>query len=224
MRKLLLLTILACGFASSVTAQVYKWKDDDGRTHYSNLQPPAFAKILEQKKLGDSDENNLSPLTINKIAKKNTILLYISAACGDPCVKAQALLDQRGVTYSLKNTDKDKKAIKNPADLERLPILIAGNQPAYKGLVENDWQHLIDNLGYAKRKFTESGNPASSVSTRPVSTLKPTASKFKCDGRTYCSQMTSCDEAIFFLNNCPGVKMDGGKQDGMPCERQWCGR
>jgi hypothetical protein len=45
--------------------------------------------------------------------------------------------------------------------------------------------------------------------------------KFKCDGRIYCSQMTSCEEATFFLKNCPGVKMDGDR-DGVPCEKQWC--
>lgn len=47
--------------------------------------------------------------------------------------------------------------------------------------------------------------------------------RFHCDGRVYCSQMTSCEEAIYFLRNCPGVKMDG-EGDGVPCERQWCGR
>jgi len=46
-------------------------------------------------------------------------------------------------------------------------------------------------------------------------------SNFKCDGRIYCSQMGSCKEATFFLNNCPGVKMDGNN-DGVPCEKQWC--
>jgi hypothetical protein len=45
---------------------------------------------------------------------------------------------------------------------------------------------------------------------------------FRCDGRTYCSQMTSCEEATWFLQNCPGVKMDR-EGDGVPCERQWCG-
>ncbi len=50
---------------------------------------------------------------------------------------------------------------------------------------------------------------------------------FHCDGRKYCSEMTSCDEAKYFLANCPGVKMDGrgggpGPGDGVPCERQWC--
>lgn len=43
-----------------------------------------------------------------------------------------------------------------------------------------------------------------------------TRSPYHCDGRVYCSQMTSRDEAEFFLANCPGVKMDGG-DDGVPC-------
>ena len=38
---------------------------------------------------------------------------------------------------------------------------------------------------------------------------------FTCDGRQYCSQMTSRAEAVFFINNCPNTKMDG---DGKPCE------
>lgn len=45
--------------------------------------------------------------------------------------------------------------------------------------------------------------------------------KYTCDGRTHCSQMTSCEEATFFLRNCPGTKMDGDG-DGIPCERQFC--
>jgi len=46
-------------------------------------------------------------------------------------------------------------------------------------------------------------------------------SVYECDGRTHCSQMTSCAEATWFLQHCPGTKMDGNN-DGVPCERQWC--
>lgn len=46
--------------------------------------------------------------------------------------------------------------------------------------------------------------------------------RFACDGRTHCSQMTSCAEAEYFLRHCPGVEMDGNN-DGEPCESQWCG-
>ena len=49
----------------------------------------------------------------------------------------------------------------------------------------------------------------------------PASVSFHCDGRTHCSQMTSCAEAEFFLNNCPNVEMDGN-HDGEPCEKQWC--
>ena len=61
-------------------------------------------------------------------------------------------------------------------------------------------------------------------STAPVLAAPAAAvSQYKCDGRTYCSQMTSCEEATYFLRNCPGVKMDGDN-DGVPCEQQWCRR
>jgi cold shock CspA family protein len=48
-----------------------------------------------------------------------------------------------------------------------------------------------------------------------------TGPRFKCDGRTHCSQMTSCAEAMYFLQNCPNTRMDGNN-DGEPCEQQWC--
>jgi len=51
----------------------------------------------------------------------------------------------------------------------------------------------------------------------------PVTPHYQCDGRKYCSQMTSCEEAMFFLHNCPGAKMDGDG-DGIPCEEQWCVR
>jgi hypothetical protein len=66
--------------------------------------------------------------------------------------------------------------------------------------------------------------PAASAAPAPAAALAPSSapSGFRCDGRQYCSKMTSCAEAKFFLANCPGVKMDGNN-DGIPCEQQWCG-
>lgn len=62
------------------------------------------------------------------------------------------------------------------------------------------------------------------ASPRPVVAAKsddqPSAT-YRCDGRTHCSQMTSCAEATFFLQTCPDVRMDGDR-DGVPCEQQWC--
>ncbi|MFI8482889.1 excalibur calcium-binding domain-containing protein [Pseudomonas sp. NPDC078700] len=62
-----------------------------------------------------------------------------------------------------------------------------------------------------------------STSTSISTSKSASAPTYSCDGRTYCSQMRSCDEATYFLRNCPGTKMDGD-HDGIACEGQWCGR
>ncbi|GAB4040851.1 MAG: hypothetical protein Fur0014_11660 [Rubrivivax sp.] len=59
------------------------------------------------------------------------------------------------------------------------------------------------------------------AAARPVYPAMPALAAYRCDGRTHCSQMRSCDEAKYFLANCPGVEMDGDR-DGIPCEQQWC--
>jgi hypothetical protein len=62
-----------------------------------------------------------------------------------------------------------------------------------------------------------------SAAHSPAAPNAAAAAPFRCDGRKYCSQMNSCAEAKYFLANCPGVRMDGNR-DGLPCEKQWCGR
>ena len=44
---------------------------------------------------------------------------------------------------------------------------------------------------------------------------------FTCDGRNQCSQMTSCEEARYFLKNCPGLSTEENRE-GASCEKQWC--
>jgi hypothetical protein len=72
---------------------------------------------------------------------------------------------------------------------------------------------------------TATAAPASPSAPRErIATTVPTEPKvFSCDARQYCSQMRSCEEAKYFLANCPGTKMDGDK-NGIPCEQQWCNR
>lgn len=90
-------------------------------------------------------------------------------------------------------------------------VLIAGFllSKAYENY-EKKQSNIPNNLSSATQEFSDN-----TVDIAPLSV------SYKCDGRTHCSQMTSCEEAIFFLQNCPNVEMDGNN-DGEPCERQWC--
>lgn len=73
-------------------------------------------------------------------------------------------------------------------------------------------------LQSASTRQAASNNSANAF-TAPARQWQPAASR--CDGRTPCTQMSSCAEANYFLQHCPGVQMDGDG-DGVPCEGQWC--
>lgn len=79
---------------------------------------------------------------------------------------------------------------------------------------------IVVGLGvYGYGEYSRRNAPLSASSIRPE--IQEASSNYRCDGRTHCSQMTSCAEATFFLRNCPNVQMDGN-HDGVPCEQQWC--
>ena len=72
-------------------------------------------------------------------------------------------------------------------------------EPSCEGLAD-----LPSTPGAAERPLSASPAPRSD-------------GRFSCDGRQYCSDMTSRAEAEFFVRNCPNTKMDGD-HDGIPCE------
>ncbi|HCA24501.1 MAG TPA: cold-shock protein [Pseudomonas sp.] len=76
---------------------------------------------------------------------------------------------------------------------------------------------VIGFVGYNSYADRQSAYTTPSTSTD----LESWNRAYSCDGRKHCSQMTSCAEARYFLQNCPGVQMDGNG-DGEPCEQQWC--
>ena len=75
---------------------------------------------------------------------------------------------------------------------------------------------------YSKRVSAYVSTDSGESLVRPAAqSQQPVLTSYRCDGRQHCSQMNSCEEATFFLKNCPGVKMDGD-HDGIACEEQWC--
>ena len=62
----------------------------------------------------------------------------------------------------------------------------------------------------------------SNITTNPIVHAEQIAQpeKFQCQGKVWCSDMGTYEEALFYLRNCPGTKMDGDG-DGEPCESQF---
>lgn len=76
---------------------------------------------------------------------------------------------------------------------------------------------------YASEKLTpkQENTPVKTQVLPEIKRQQPDSSPYRCDGRQYCSQMTSCEEAKWFVRNCSDTKMDGDG-DGIPCEDK-CG-
>ena len=72
--------------------------------------------------------------------------------------------------------------------------------------------------------FVDTTENAIEASTTPICSLpwestniNDTTSQYTCGSKTTCSAMTSCDEAIYYLNSCGVNSLDGDK-NGIPCE------
>ena len=65
--------------------------------------------------------------------------------------------------------------------------------------------------------------PASATAPVPAPTSPPASGGFTCSGKRYCREMTSCEEAKFYLTQC-GVRTLDGNHDGIPCEKVCNGR
>ena len=76
---------------------------------------------------------------------------------------------------------------------------------------------LLISFGVLSLHTNSSASTANHQTTIASKKINLASTHFKCDGRQYCSQMTSRAEAEYFINNCPDTKMDGD-QDGIPCE------
>ena len=80
------------------------------------------------------------------------------------------------------------------------------------------WEGYSRYVSYRAAREGANGSDAASAANEQA---PKSASPFTCDGRTHCSQMRSCEEAVYFIRHCPGTRMDGDN-DGVPCETQWC--
>lgn len=122
----------------------------------------------------------------------------------------------------------DREQQSRPASAERTPARSnarSGSRrrkgsPVFDAIIAVAIVGVVGGMLYSK---FEDRRHRSNMAAQPAAAM-PSAeqnAQFRCDGRQYCSQMTSCAEAMFFVKNCPGTKMDGNN-DGIPCETQWC--
>ncbi|MCA1978592.1 MAG: glutaredoxin family protein, partial [Thiobacillus sp.] len=165
---------LALASTPAATAQLYQWKDAQGRMVFSDQPPPPSVRNAQQKSFKGSVIEGGESYATKSAREKNPITLYASA-CGVPCDQARQLLSDRGVPYSSKDPQASPEA---QADLQKLtgrlsvPVLVVGADKI-DGFEAGQWQALLDRAGYPKaalpgRKPAPQTAAASAPATAPA--------------------------------------------------------
>lgn len=116
-------------------------------------------------------------------------------------VDVNAEMVRQGAAWVYRQYNRDKSLLK----------LEAGARQAKRGL----WA-LPEAERVAPWEWRKTGSPQQQGSL-PSPSLVSTASAYSCSPRKTCSQMSSCSEARFHLEQCGNTRLDGDR-DGLPCE------
>lgn len=92
-----------------------------------------------------------------------------------------------------------------------LTLMLVGGAGLYA------WKTPVPKLAVESYLINQAADEQFAAIPKPT----PIQLSFQCQGKQYCSEMTSCAEATYYQHNCPDTKMDGD-HDGIPCESQWC--
>jgi len=158
---------MAAASSAPFAAQLYQWKDAQGRSVYSDQPPPASVKSAQQKSFKGSVIEGGESYATKTAREKYPVTLYASP-CGKPCDLAREFMAQSGVPFSNKDPQASPEA---EAELKKLtgrlsvPVLKVGTDKI-DGFEAGTWQKALDQAGYPKSK--PGGKPAPESPPAPV--------------------------------------------------------
>ena len=136
--------------APAQSAQLYQWKDAQGRVYYSDQQPPPSVKNATQKNFKGNFVEGGDSFAGKSAREKFPVTLY-SNACGVPCDQAKRHLEQRGIPYASKNPESgdDRAALLKLTGRSNVPVLLVGTDKI-DGYEVGQWDAALDKAGYPK--------------------------------------------------------------------------
>jgi glutaredoxin len=149
---LLLTAMLLC--AGTAGAQVYKWKDDKGVTHYSDQPPPPTTPAktrVEVKSFSTGGAVELPPELAGP-ARDRPVTLYTTNQC-EGCTSGRAMLMARGIPFREKtvNSADDQAAFRQAGGAGQLPLLLVG-RTKLAGYEQSAWDSVLTDAGYPAEK------------------------------------------------------------------------
>lgn len=149
------LALLLC--AGGASAQVYKWVDANGKTHFTDTPPPSNAKPSQIKSgAAVGAVSSDMPYALATAMRNFPVTLYTTSSCGG-CDAGRAYLRGRGIPFT-------EKTVSNAGDEERLraaggdgnlPLLVVGSAKA-TGYQQGTWESMLNVALYPAKKVLPS--------------------------------------------------------------------
>ena len=168
------LALLLC--AGGASAQMYKWVDANGKTHFSDQPPPATAKPAAIKSSSTAASGASLPYALAQAARNYPVTLYTTSACPG-CDQGRALLTARGIPFAEKtiSSAEDEQKLKEVTGSVNMPALTVGNAKS-SGFHAPTWTSMLNVALYPETKMLPPGyqNPtAAAAAPRPVKASAP---------------------------------------------------
>jgi glutaredoxin len=172
MKKTSLFLPLAAAFlllcAGSASAQMFKWVDEKGVTHFSDTPPPdKKGKTVNVKSFSGTEGGTPLPYELAQSARNHPVTLYTSTSCA-PCDAGRTLLQKRGIPFSEKtvSTPEDLAKLQAVGGSATLPLLMVG-PVKLPGFQEEGWNSALNNADYPATSRLPRGYRNSTAAAAP---------------------------------------------------------
>ena len=152
--RILLALVFAATACSAAAQQLYRWTDENGRVHVSDIPPLTGAKDRRVTKLAASTgaparPNAAVPYALDLAMKQYPVTLYTSPNCAGPCELARGLLNKRGVPFKEVQVweEEGNAELKRISGKNQVPALKVGAS-AFSGFESGGYNAMLDSAGY----------------------------------------------------------------------------
>jgi len=150
MRALILMMLVATALPAA--AQLYRWTDESGKTHFGDTPPRGARNVQKQKKpaAGGGAETAGLPFALQQAMKTSPVTLYTTPGC-EGCGEARKLLNARGIPFKevSVNSEAQLAELKNAVGSNSVPAMIVGSN-ILKGFEEGQYHAALDGAGYPR--------------------------------------------------------------------------
>lgn len=161
--QLTLTGMLTAGLVAPLAAaELYTWKDANGRVHFSDTAPASSTRGVQTQRLPSSPAAQPAPSSRDTAADQHIpdpprvrVALY-SGDCGRPCEQASQLLAGWRVSYGTAFPEESPAAL---AELEHhtsgrhvIPVLMVGEQ-ALVGFHALAWEQALATAGFTRNSY-----------------------------------------------------------------------